>query len=193
MGRIALVDAIRARRMLRICATGSTAALQHTGVICSHISHSLFRRDSCPLGTPATGDVQVKLGFVQPPNTTTLMEFEEIYSELVKRTRPSLVSAPPVRTCPLVDNINAWSDTISGLRVLVLFAPISLALRTKTMVSAQTTARRTAKTKKRSPHLKAVVSRICTSHPPRRSPLSRLQLSLGESRHPRYLHRSRLL
>ncbi|RPD72321.1 hypothetical protein L226DRAFT_537138 [Lentinus tigrinus ALCF2SS1-7] len=45
--------------------------------------------------TPATGNVQVKLGFVVPPNTAALMDFAEIYSELVKRTRPSLVSAPP--------------------------------------------------------------------------------------------------
>ncbi|RPD72323.1 hypothetical protein L226DRAFT_524683 [Lentinus tigrinus ALCF2SS1-7] len=46
--------------------------------------------------TPATGGVQVKLGFVVPPNTAALMDFAEIYSELVKRTRPSLVSAPPL-------------------------------------------------------------------------------------------------
>ncbi|KAI0771332.1 phosphatidylserine decarboxylase-domain-containing protein [Trametes elegans] len=45
--------------------------------------------------TQATGSIQVKLGFVSPPNTTALMDFAEIYSELVKRTRPSLVSAPP--------------------------------------------------------------------------------------------------
>ncbi|KAI0326469.1 hypothetical protein GY45DRAFT_1328911 [Cubamyces sp. BRFM 1775] len=45
--------------------------------------------------TQATGSIQVKLGFVTPPNTTPLMDFGEIYSELVKRTRPSLVSAPP--------------------------------------------------------------------------------------------------
>ncbi|KAI0364493.1 hypothetical protein BV20DRAFT_974427 [Pilatotrama ljubarskyi] len=45
--------------------------------------------------TPATGSIQVKLGFVSTPNTTSLMDYSEIYSELVKRTRPSLVSAPP--------------------------------------------------------------------------------------------------
>ncbi|OSC96707.1 hypothetical protein PYCCODRAFT_1472429 [Trametes coccinea BRFM310] len=45
--------------------------------------------------TPATGSIQVKLGFVMPPNTTSLLDFGEIYSELVKRERPSLVSAPP--------------------------------------------------------------------------------------------------
>ncbi len=50
--------------------------------------------------TPATGNVQVKLGFVSSPNTAALMDFEEIYSELVKRTRRSLVSAPPVRSSP---------------------------------------------------------------------------------------------
>ncbi|KAI0706958.1 phosphatidylserine decarboxylase-domain-containing protein [Earliella scabrosa] len=45
--------------------------------------------------TQATGNIQVKLGFVPPPNTAALMDYAEIYSELVKRTRPSLVSAPP--------------------------------------------------------------------------------------------------
>ncbi|KAH9847969.1 hypothetical protein C2E23DRAFT_713337, partial [Lenzites betulinus] len=43
--------------------------------------------------TPATGSIQLKLGFVQPPNTTSLMDFGKIYAELVKRTWPNLVSA----------------------------------------------------------------------------------------------------
>lgn len=47
--------------------------------------------------TPATGTVRVKLGFVQPANAESLMEFHEIYGELLKRVQPSLVSAPPVR------------------------------------------------------------------------------------------------
>ncbi|KAI0749177.1 phosphatidylserine decarboxylase-domain-containing protein [Daedaleopsis nitida] len=54
-------------------------------------THLVSTRNS----TPATGDVQLKLGFVASPNTTALMDFAEIFSELVKRTRPSLVSAPP--------------------------------------------------------------------------------------------------
>ncbi|KAF9029454.1 hypothetical protein BDZ89DRAFT_1101522 [Hymenopellis radicata] len=45
--------------------------------------------------TAASGSVTLKLGFVYPPNTTVLSEFEETYGELVKRGRPSLVSAPP--------------------------------------------------------------------------------------------------
>ncbi|THG96606.1 hypothetical protein EW026_g5254 [Hermanssonia centrifuga] len=45
--------------------------------------------------TPATGTIQVKLGFVHPPNTTALMDFGEVYADLVKLARPSLVSAPP--------------------------------------------------------------------------------------------------
>lgn len=48
--------------------------------------------------TPSTGSVQIKFGFVLTPNSNNLMEFDEIYSELVKRTRPSLVSAPPVKS-----------------------------------------------------------------------------------------------
>ncbi|KAL0953106.1 hypothetical protein HGRIS_004377 [Hohenbuehelia grisea] len=44
--------------------------------------------------TNATGSVQIKLGFVAPPNTQDV-DFDEVFSEFVKRTRPSLVSAPP--------------------------------------------------------------------------------------------------
>ncbi|KAK0446101.1 phosphatidylserine decarboxylase-domain-containing protein [Armillaria borealis] len=46
-------------------------------------------------GMKAAGSVQVKLGFVSPPKTQILLEFEEIFSELIRRSRPSLVSAPP--------------------------------------------------------------------------------------------------
>ncbi|KDQ52654.1 hypothetical protein JAAARDRAFT_39909 [Jaapia argillacea MUCL 33604] len=45
--------------------------------------------------TPATGTVQIKLGFVAPYNTQSLMEFDEVYAELIRRSQPSLVSAPP--------------------------------------------------------------------------------------------------
>ncbi|KZT23286.1 hypothetical protein NEOLEDRAFT_1180161 [Neolentinus lepideus HHB14362 ss-1] len=45
--------------------------------------------------TKATGSIQIKLGFVQSPNTTYLLDYDEIYRDLVKRSRPSLVSAPP--------------------------------------------------------------------------------------------------
>lgn len=50
--------------------------------------------------TPPTGSIRVKLGFVEPPNTQSLMSFEDVYSELVKRSRPSVMSAPPVRPPP---------------------------------------------------------------------------------------------
>ena len=46
--------------------------------------------------TPSSGTIQVKLGFAPTPNSHNLMEYDEIYGELVKRSRPSLVSAPPV-------------------------------------------------------------------------------------------------
>ncbi|TFK32508.1 phosphatidylserine decarboxylase-domain-containing protein [Crucibulum laeve] len=45
--------------------------------------------------TAATGTIQLKLGFVAPPNVQHDLDFAEVYSELVKRSRPSLVSAPP--------------------------------------------------------------------------------------------------
>lgn len=41
--------------------------------------------------------MHIKLGFVQPPNSTSLPDFGEIYNALIKDSRPSLVSAPPVR------------------------------------------------------------------------------------------------
>ncbi|KIJ60324.1 hypothetical protein HYDPIDRAFT_177428 [Hydnomerulius pinastri MD-312] len=47
--------------------------------------------------THASGSVQIKLGFVSPPNTQSLMGFEEVFAELIKRSRPSLVSAPPTK------------------------------------------------------------------------------------------------
>jgi phosphatidylserine decarboxylase len=52
---------------------------------------------SARASTPATGTIQIKLGFVEAPNTQSTMDFQEIYTELVRRSRPSLVSAPPVR------------------------------------------------------------------------------------------------
>ncbi|TFK49776.1 hypothetical protein OE88DRAFT_1662429 [Heliocybe sulcata] len=45
--------------------------------------------------TKARGSIQIKLGFVQPPNTTSLLDYDEVYQDLVKRSRPSLMSAPP--------------------------------------------------------------------------------------------------
>ena len=48
------------------------------------------------------GAVQIKLGFVTPPHSGTLLDFDEIFSELVRRSRPSLVSAPPVRLTPAI-------------------------------------------------------------------------------------------
>jgi len=46
--------------------------------------------------TGSQGSVKVKLGFVRPQSTQLPMEFPDIYSEIVTRSRPSIVSAPPV-------------------------------------------------------------------------------------------------
>lgn len=46
--------------------------------------------------TPSAGQITIKLGF-GPTNAHNLMEYDEIYGELIKRSQPSLVSAPPVR------------------------------------------------------------------------------------------------
>jgi phosphatidylserine decarboxylase len=40
--------------------------------------------------------MHIKVGFVSPLNSTSQPDFGEIYNSLVKRSRPSLVSAPPV-------------------------------------------------------------------------------------------------
>jgi hypothetical protein len=45
--------------------------------------------------------MHIKVGFVHPPNSTRPPSFEELYKTLVKRFRPSLVSAPPVRLRPI--------------------------------------------------------------------------------------------
>lgn len=45
--------------------------------------------------THASGVAIVKLGFVVPPGAHSPMAFERVFAELVKRSRPSLVSAPP--------------------------------------------------------------------------------------------------
>ncbi|KIM73726.1 hypothetical protein PILCRDRAFT_80830, partial [Piloderma croceum F 1598] len=47
--------------------------------------------------TNVKGTVQIKLGFVEAAQTHSLLDFNEVYAELVRRSRPSLVSAPPVR------------------------------------------------------------------------------------------------
>lgn len=47
--------------------------------------------------TQATGTMHIKVGFVHLPNSTTQPDFEETYNALIKRSRRSLVSAPPVR------------------------------------------------------------------------------------------------
>jgi len=41
--------------------------------------------------------MHIKIGFVHPPNATIKPDFEQTYKSIVKRSRPSLVSAPPVR------------------------------------------------------------------------------------------------
>ncbi len=64
-----------------------------------HASLQPFTLDlaSTRAGTPPAGKITIKLGFATT-SSHNLMDFDEIYGELVKRSRPSLVSAPPVRT-----------------------------------------------------------------------------------------------
>ena len=66
----------------------------------------IYRYDSQPFSanfvsaqasTPATGATPIKLGLVEAPNTQSTMDFQENYTELVRRSRPSLICTPPVR------------------------------------------------------------------------------------------------
>ena len=60
------------------------------------------------------------------------MDFDEIYAELLKRSRRSLVSAPPVRVPPFLlfyfCAVLHVEHIFCRLRVLALFDPISLQL-----------------------------------------------------------------
>ncbi|RXW20222.1 hypothetical protein EST38_g5632 [Candolleomyces aberdarensis] len=60
--------------------------------------------------TVATGSIQLKLGFTPPPNTESLMEWEAVYRELVKRSRPSIVSAPATEGVGTVRSNNGRAD-----------------------------------------------------------------------------------
>ncbi|KAF8160416.1 hypothetical protein BJ912DRAFT_1035445 [Pholiota molesta] len=60
-------------------------------------------------GTPTTGRIHIKLGFA-PTSANNLMEYDEIYGELVKRTRPSLVSAPPTEGLQDDGGLSSESD-----------------------------------------------------------------------------------
>lgn len=50
--------------------------------------------------------MHIKLGFVHPPDATIPANFKETYNTLVKRSRPSLVSGPPVCTLILQPSCN---------------------------------------------------------------------------------------
>ncbi|CCL98617.1 uncharacterized protein FIBRA_00619 [Fibroporia radiculosa] len=45
--------------------------------------------------TNATGSIQIKLGFVSSSGHASIVNYDDLFTELVKRSRPSLVSAPP--------------------------------------------------------------------------------------------------
>lgn len=103
----------------------------------------------------ASGTMQVKLGFVDAANPQSLMDFKDVYAELVRRSRPSLVSAPPVRfffffgtqSCRFL-SFFAIKRSLNRLKVLALFALINTVQSSKmTGVSVQTNAMAIRKTK----------------------------------------------
>lgn len=73
--------------------------------------------------TPSTGSVQIKLGFVSSPDSRNLLEFDEIFTELIKCSRPSLVSAPPVS--PPIFPSFSLAKTILRQKVLAPFDSIT--------------------------------------------------------------------
>ena len=73
----------------------------------------------------------MKLGFAPTANTQNFMEFDEIFAEPVKRSRPSLVSEPPV--CYTIPISNLDSNEVAPLSQFLLniaLTPISRSLNT---------------------------------------------------------------
>ncbi|KAG6812726.1 hypothetical protein H0H92_000943 [Tricholoma furcatifolium] len=73
--------------------------------------------ESTRVAAVVSGAVHIKLGFVRPPHPQTELDLDEIYAELVKRSRLSLVSAPPTEgigtiasSCVLEDDGGISSD-----------------------------------------------------------------------------------
>jgi len=79
---------------LELC-KGESIVLTATFLICvpQPMSLSLV---STRANTHATGTIRVKIGFVDTSNLHNFANFREIFQEFVKRSRPSLTSAPPV-------------------------------------------------------------------------------------------------
>ena len=79
---------------------------------------------SARVGTPSTGSIQIKLGFVPSPDTQNLLEFDEIFTELTKCSRRSLVSAPAVSFC-VCSSFSLSKYILVRQKGLVPFAPTS--------------------------------------------------------------------
>ncbi|KAH9031591.1 phosphatidylserine decarboxylase-domain-containing protein [Lactarius deliciosus] len=63
-----------------------------------------------------SGTMHIKVGFVRPLNSTTLPDFVETYNALIKRSRPSLVSAPPTQGIGTIrSNLNGPEYEDDGL------------------------------------------------------------------------------
>ena len=71
--------------------------------------------------THAMGTMQIKLGFVEAPQTNWLMDFNEVYAELVRHSKPSLISAPPVRLSPSLRS--SFADSFARGNRLKAYVP----------------------------------------------------------------------
>ncbi|KAF8237320.1 hypothetical protein L208DRAFT_1356433 [Tricholoma matsutake] len=64
--------------------------------------------------TPPTGAVQIKLGFVAPQQqSSSLLPFNQVFDELVKRSSPSLVSAPPTEGVGTIRSSHARAHALA--------------------------------------------------------------------------------
>ncbi|KAI9454377.1 phosphatidylserine decarboxylase-domain-containing protein [Lactarius psammicola] len=64
----------------------------------------------------ASGTMHIKVGFVRPLNSTGLPDFVDTYNALIKRSRPSLVSAPPTQGIGTIrSNLNGPEYEDDGL------------------------------------------------------------------------------
>ncbi|KAH0584865.1 hypothetical protein H2248_008143 [Termitomyces sp. 'cryptogamus'] len=66
--------------------------------------------ESTRVGAVVSGAVSVKLGFVKPTQSLAEIEFDEIYAELLKRSRLSLVSAPPTEGVGTISSSSVLED-----------------------------------------------------------------------------------
>ncbi|KAG6899888.1 hypothetical protein C0993_005687 [Termitomyces sp. T159_Od127] len=82
------------------------------GVGWDELSNKAFtvNLESTRVGAVVTGAVTIKLGFVRPAQPPVELEVDQIYAELLKRSRLSLVSAPPTEGIGTISTSSVLED-----------------------------------------------------------------------------------